>query len=194
MKLEKLFGSKAKADIIKYLVFRRQGISMRAFEHELQRSFPAIKKQIDLLEEAGVVTIDKQDAKWSVTLDPVVEEDIKRLLVWSLKYDLRCYFTEQEFLLSRHFFGKLFGNPLDQDLVLIYEADAVDFLSKIKEDINEVFRSYLIEAVSIVLMSASDFDKRYRLADKFVLSLIRNVKKNDQSASSLRTNPSERSR
>lgn len=194
MKLEKLFGSKAKADIIKYLVFRRQGISMRAFEHELQRSFPAIKKQIDLLEEAGVVTIDKQDAKWSVTLDPVVEEDIKRLLVWSLKYDLRCYFTEQEFLLSRHFFGKLFGNPLDQDLVLIYEADAVDFLSKIKEDINEVFRSYLIEAVSIVLMSASDFDKRYRLADKFVLSLIRNVKKNDQSTSSLRTNPSERSR
>jgi len=68
MKFEKLFGSKTKSDILKYLVFRRQGISMRAFEHELQRSFPAIKKQIDLLEEAGVVTIDKQDAKRAVYL------------------------------------------------------------------------------------------------------------------------------
>ena len=52
MKLDKLFGSKAKADILKYLVFRRQGISMRAFESELEWSFPAIKKQISQLDAA----------------------------------------------------------------------------------------------------------------------------------------------
>ena len=52
MKLEKLFGSRTKSDILKYLVFRRQGISVRAFESELTRSFPAIKKQIDALEDA----------------------------------------------------------------------------------------------------------------------------------------------
>jgi hypothetical protein len=35
MNLEKLFGSKAKVDILKYLIFRRQGVSMRALETEL---------------------------------------------------------------------------------------------------------------------------------------------------------------
>ena len=52
MNLEKLFGSKTKVDIIKYLLFRRQGVSMRALEAELGWTFPAIKKQVDSLEEA----------------------------------------------------------------------------------------------------------------------------------------------
>jgi predicted ArsR family transcriptional regulator len=68
MKLDKLFGSKTKADILKYLVFRRQGISVRAFESELTWSFPAIKKQIDSLEEAGVVTVKKTSSKRSIYL------------------------------------------------------------------------------------------------------------------------------
>ncbi|MDP2670078.1 MAG: hypothetical protein Q8O99_03700 [bacterium] len=70
MKLDKLLGSRAKADILKYLVFRRQGISIRAFESELERSFPAIKKQIDQLEDAGVIEIEKDQAKRSIYLTP----------------------------------------------------------------------------------------------------------------------------
>jgi len=35
MNLEKLFGSKTKVDILKYLIFRRQGVSMRALETEI---------------------------------------------------------------------------------------------------------------------------------------------------------------
>jgi len=53
---------------LKYLVFRRQGISARAFESELTWSFPAIKKQIDALEEASVVTITKTTSKRAVYL------------------------------------------------------------------------------------------------------------------------------
>lgn len=52
MNLDKLFGSRTKTDILKYLVFRRQGISMRAFETDLTWSFPAIKKQIEQLDES----------------------------------------------------------------------------------------------------------------------------------------------
>jgi hypothetical protein len=177
MKLEKLFGSKTKSDILKYLVFRRQGISMRAFEHELQRSFPAIKKQINILEEAWIISIDKQDSRWSVSLEPVMEHYIKSLFIWSLKHDLHTYFLEQEFLLKQYFYGKLFGNQLEMDLVVIYQPEAFDFLNKIKEDINMLCRNYLIEMVWIVLMSSSDFERRYRLADKFVLTLMRSVKK-----------------
>lgn len=176
MKFEKLFGSKTKSDILKYLVFRRQGISMRAFEHELQRSFPAIKKQIDLLEEAGVVTIDKQDAKRAVYLCKWLDTHIKNLFIAALKDELRTYFLEHEFMVEKHFFGKVFGNAVEMDLVLIHSANAAEFIDKLKEDINLIFRGYLIELVSVVFMTTGDFEKRYRLADKFVLWLMRNAK------------------
>jgi len=50
MRLDKLLGSQAKADILKFLVFKREGISARALENYLSWSFPSIKKQIDMLE------------------------------------------------------------------------------------------------------------------------------------------------
>ena len=64
------------------------------------------------------------------------------------------------------------------DLVLIYRPEAQMHLEKIKDDINEIFRDYLIELVNVVFMSQGDFEKRYRLADRFVLTLMRenNVK------------------
>jgi hypothetical protein len=76
------------------------------------------------------------------------------------------------------FWGKLFGISVDMDLVLVYLPEAQLHLEKIKDDINDIFRTYLIELVSVVFMSKSDFEKRYRLADRFVLTLMRenNVK------------------
>ncbi|MBP6911571.1 hypothetical protein KBC03_08475, partial [Patescibacteria group bacterium] len=65
MKLDKFLGSKTKVDILKYLIFRRQGISIRALEHEIPWTFPAIKKQVDSLEESDIVDIDKEGNKWS---------------------------------------------------------------------------------------------------------------------------------
>jgi len=61
MNLEKLFGSKTKVDILKYLLFRRQGISMRALEGEIGRTFPAIKKQVDSLNESNVINVNKDN-------------------------------------------------------------------------------------------------------------------------------------
>jgi DNA-binding MarR family transcriptional regulator len=173
MKLAKLFGSKTKADILKYLVFRRQGISVRAFEAELQWSFPAIKKQIDSLEEAGVVTIIKNSNKRSIFLTDGLGEYMRNLLIYSLKTDLSDYFAQYEMMLRHAFRGKMFGVEVDMDLVLIYTPEAQLHLEKIKSDINDIFRTYLIEMVSVVFMSQSDFEKRYRLADRFVLTLMR---------------------
>ncbi|MBQ9554378.1 hypothetical protein IJU97_05575 [bacterium] len=42
-----------------------------------------------------------------------------------------------------------------------------------KNDISECFREYWIESASIVFMSADERDKRYRLADRFVLQVMR---------------------
>jgi hypothetical protein len=77
-------------------------------------------------------------------------------------------------MMLRHaFWGKMFGVGVDMDLVLIYTPEAQMHLEKIKEDITDIFRDYLIEMVSVVFMSQSDFEKRYRLADRFVLTLMR---------------------
>lgn len=173
MKLDKLFGSKTKADILKYLVFRRQGISVRAFESELTRSFPAIKKQIDALEEASVVTITKTNSKWSIYLTEWLGQYIRNLLIYSLKQDLLAYFKEYEMIIARSFRGKMFGVNVDMDLVIIYTPEAHLHTAKIKDDINNIFRDYLIERLSVVFMSQSDFEKRYRMADRFVLTLMR---------------------
>lgn len=173
MKLDKLFGSKTKADILKYLVFRRQGISVRAFESELTWSFPAIKKQIDALEEASVVTITKTTSKWSIYLTEWLGQYIRNLLIYSLQQDLLAYFREYEMMISHSFWWKMFGINVDMDLVIIYKPEAQLHLDKVKSDIDELFRGYLIERVWVVFMSQSDFEKRYRLADRFVLTLMR---------------------
>lgn len=176
MKLDKLVWSKAKADILKYLVFRRQWISIRAFEAELERSFPAIKKQIDQLEDAGVVAIDKDNTKWrSIFLTPGLGQYIRQLLLYMIQVDLEEYFRSHELLLKKRYYGQMFGAQVEVDLVLIYEPLAVDYLPKIKEDIDRLFDTYLIRSDQnkLVLLSSSEFDKRYRLADKFVLQLMR---------------------
>ena len=77
MKLDKFLGSKTKVDILKYLIFRRQGISIRALEHEIPWTFPAIKKQVDSLEESEIVDIDKEGNKWSIVIRPSVMENIR---------------------------------------------------------------------------------------------------------------------
>jgi len=76
-------------------------------------------------------------------------------------------------IISRFFRGKMFGINVDMDLVLIYTPEAHLHTAKIKEDINNIFGDYLIERLSVVFMSQGDFEKRYRMADRFVLTLMR---------------------
>jgi hypothetical protein len=52
MNIYLLFGNRTKVDILKYLMFKEDGISARELENNLSQSFPAIKKQIDNLERA----------------------------------------------------------------------------------------------------------------------------------------------
>ena len=180
MKLDKLFGSKAKADILKYLVFRRQGISMRAFEAELEWSFPAIKKQIKQLEDAGVIEIQKNSNKRSIFLTKGLWYYIKDLMLYMLQCDLRDYFTEHEFMIHEHFLGKLRWKELDMDLVIVHTPHASEYLPSIKQSVEEVFREYLLEHVTVWYMTQDEFEKRNRVADKFVISLMRSVQQKDR--------------
>jgi len=173
MNLEKLFGSKTKVDILKYLLFKRQGISMRALESELDWTFPAIKKQVDSLKIAWIIDINKEWTGWSITLKSEIEGLMKDLFYHGLKWSLVDLFTTYEVMIEKYFFGKSFGMNLDMDLVVIYKNLEKPQIDKIKESINEIFNWYFIGVVSVVFMSIDERNTRYRLADRFVLDIIR---------------------
>lgn len=172
MNLEKLFGSKTKVDILKYLIFRRQGVSMRALEAELWWTFPAIKKQVDSLEESEVVDIEKESSGRSISIKKEFFALFKEFFFQSLKYDLTAI-LESWGQVRQHFRGDKFGKEIGIDLIIIYNEMEKTAIDQLKHQINETFREYRIESVSIVFMSHEEREKRYRLADRFVLQVMR---------------------
>ncbi|MBQ7075076.1 winged helix-turn-helix transcriptional regulator [bacterium] len=173
MNLEKLFGSKTKVDIIKYLLFRRQGVSMRALEAELGRTFPAIKKQVDSLEEAGILLVNKEGNGFSIAMKKELFPLFKTFFFDSLKVSLEMFFTENAEVISQYFWGKKFGIGLEMDLIVVYHPGNGEALTKIKSQISEIFSTYFIENGSIVYMPFDEWQKRYRLSDRFVLQVMR---------------------
>lgn len=175
MKLEKLLWSKTKVDILKYLVFKRQWISIRALENELSWSFPAIKKQVDLLCDADVLKIDKEWAWWSIRLEQWAQDIVRNLFLFSMEWMLNTIVDSSGWIIKHTYLWRIFGKPLDMDvdLVLIYETDKKEEVALLKSQIESVFKDYFIDVVSVVFLSYDDFQKRYRVADKFVLNLIR---------------------
>lgn len=175
MKLDKFLWSKTKVDILKYLLFRRQGISIRALEHEIPWTFPAIKKQVDSLEESEVVLIDKDASKWAITIHPAVSPHIKWMLLYTLETELTTLFGTYEYMIDKYFLGRIFGRELELDLAIVHKNVEKHILDAIKDAISNLFRWYFIETAQVVFMSQEEFQRRYRLADKFVLHLMRST-------------------
>ena len=173
MNLEKLFWSKTKVDILKYLIFRRQWVSMRALESEIWRTFPAIKKQIDSLDESGVLDIDKDSSGFSISLKKEYFNLFKQFFLTSLRMGLIQLFDTYSVMISKYFLGKFFWIPLDMDIIIIYQNMEKPQIDELKNWISELFREFFIENTSIVFMPLDEREKRYRLADKFALQVIR---------------------
>ncbi len=176
MRLEKLLWSKAKSDIIKYLIFRRQWLSMRALENEIERTFPAIKKQVDILAETGIIEIEKTELKWSIRLQNDFWEIMKNLYLLSLKNDIKDIFVKYPSMVERCYFGKIFGADVQLDLAIIHNGLCQEFLDEIKNNISIVCKEYFIENISLIFMTSKDFENRNRVWDRFVISLIQKCK------------------
>jgi len=58
-------------------------------------------------------------------------------------------------------------------MVIIYKNCEKALLDVVKEDISNIFRGFFIETAQVSFMSIEEFQRRYRLADKFVLNLMR---------------------
>lgn len=173
MNLEKFLGSKTKSDIIKYLIFKRQGVSMRALEQELDRTFPAIKKQIDSLEESDILVINKDAQAWSIELEPIVAPIIAKLVMITLKQACQKLINTYESMISTCYYGRLFGIDIEQDLILLYVHSDPQCLDQIKIELNGLLHAFFIDHASVVFMSEDEFRKRINMADKFALSIMR---------------------
>jgi hypothetical protein len=146
---------------------------MRALESELERTFPAIKKQIDSLDESGILHIEKEPSGFSISILPTHYDLFKNFFFTVLKFNLIQLFESYTIMIERYFRGKKFGILLEMDLIVIYKHMEKPQIDALKQAIGEVFRDFFIENVSIVFMSAEEREKRYRLADRFVLQVMR---------------------
>ncbi len=176
MNIEKFLGSKARAWIIKYLLFKRQWISIRALESDLNWSFTAVKKQVDSLLEADIVKIDKEENKWSIYLNEEVDSLVRKIFLYSLEFEIKKTFQAYHGIIEKYYLWKVFWNKIDFDIIIIYKQWDNWILNEIKKEISNIFHNYYVDSVSVVFMDFQDFQKRYRLADKFVLNLITNCK------------------
>lgn len=146
---------------------------MRALETELWWTFPAIKKQVDSLEEAGIVDIQKENTGWEIEVKPNVLPIFKELFFEGLKQNLISLFAQEKNHIVQYFWGNKFGKEIGMDLILIYENMEKEHIDTLKREISEIFRSYWIESASLVFMHTDEREKRYRLADRFVLQVMR---------------------
>ncbi|MEI8008559.1 MAG: hypothetical protein WCI00_03965 [bacterium] len=78
-------------------------------------------------------------------------------------------------MIDQYYFGKRFNIDLEMDLVVIYKNCEKPQIDMIKENINEIFRKYFIETVSVVFMHNEERQKRDRLADRFVIQIKKSL-------------------
>ncbi len=172
MDLDKLFGSKTKSDILKYLVFRRQSVSIRSLENETWWTFPGIKKQVETLEQAKILNIDKEWNWWSIVINKKIYPEIKLLLLSALKYNILDVFKNCDYKIDKIYRGKVFGKEIDPDLVFVYSSPDTD-IETIKNQLSDIFKQYMIDSATLWYLSTQEFDKRSKMADKLVISLMR---------------------
>ena len=175
MNIEHLFGSKTKVDILKYLIFRWEWISARELESHLNQSFPAIKKQIDNLELAGIVNKNKTGNRWQICIKSSVKPVIFKIFLFDMLNFLQDIKKSYHFLDS-YYVWDLFFLDLDEkiwaDLIFVYNEVEDIFLQDVKKQISEFFDKYFLD-VKIVFLKKNDYEKRLKFADKFVLRLTK---------------------
>lgn len=174
MDLDKLFGSKTKSDILKYLIFRRQSVSIRALENETWWTFPGIKKQVEALEQANILQIDKEWNGRSIIINEKIYPELKSLMLSSLRYNIINIFDNCGYKIDKIYRGKVFGKDIDPDLVFVYISPDTD-IETIKNQLSEVFKQYMIDSATLWYLSTQEFDRRSKMADKLVISLMRSV-------------------
>lgn len=176
MDLTVLFGSKAKVDILKYLVFKREWVSMRQLETVLRWSFPAIKKQVDILSRGNILDIEKKGNKWQIYIKENIKGILKELLFTWFFLDFQRVVEEYDYIVEDYFFCDFFvGSTVGVDIVIVYKKVDNAFLDEIKKAIETFHKWFFVDDCKIAFMLQAEYERRQRLADRFVVELM-NIK------------------
>lgn len=146
---------------------------MRALETEIWWTFPAIKKQVDGLAEAEIIEVIKDPLGRSINLRSDFLPLLKEIFFLGLKSELEQWFRQYPEKLLHRYRGDRFWKMIGMDIILLYDWLTKEEIDQIKITMNETFRGYWIETISVVFMSKEERDRRYRLADRFVLQVMR---------------------
>ena len=146
---------------------------MRALEQDLHWTFPAIKKQIDSMNDAWIVEILKTQAKRSIEIKPEVKDILTQMMILALKLDIQKLIDSYPTIIYKVYRWRVFGKIIEPDIVILHRSNEWQFVEQIKQDLSKIFEGYFVNAVLAVFMSESEFEKRQKYADKFVLSILR---------------------
>jgi isocitrate dehydrogenase len=149
---------------------------MRALEAELDWTFPAIKKQVDSLHQSEVIEIDKSGSKRSIIIKKDFQNIVRQIFIYALQKDIKNLFEKHKNKIETCYPGKAFGCEIEPDLVLVHNNCSKDELESIKKEVSKLFGTYFINMVYITCLSSTEREQRYRLADRFVLSIMRQTK------------------
>lgn len=96
--------------------------------------------------------------------------------MYALQRDLRQLFDQYDNKIKTCYPGKSFGYEIEPDLVIVHQNTDEEELKALKKDIATLFSTYFITMVYITCMSSTEREQRYRLADRFVLTIMRQTK------------------
>ena len=77
---------------------------MRALEQELEWTFPAIKKQIDSLEESDILLINKNAQARSIEIHHEIYPIIHQLVIITLKQTCEQLIKKHQHILSNYYY------------------------------------------------------------------------------------------
>lgn len=98
---------------------------------------------------------------------------MKELFFLALKNELIKKFDVNSSRIDRYYRGNKFGKDIGMDIIILTTQSEKEAMEQLKSEISEVFRNYWIESVSVVFMTSEERERRYRLADRFVLNVMR---------------------
>ena len=80
---------------------------MRALESEIWWTFPAIKKQVDSLEESWVLDIQKENSGFSISIKKEYFDLFKQIFFTALKTNLTNLFDTYSVMINKYFLWKI---------------------------------------------------------------------------------------
>lgn len=173
MDLEIFLGNKTKFEIIKFLLFKQEGISARELESHINCSFPAIKKQIDKLDQAGIILKNQKWNKWNLCIKSEIKPLIMDLFLYHIKSNIKKIFEQHSAVLIKCFLVDFFSKEKPKvwaDMVFIHKNIEEIFLNEIKKEISHFLDNYFLD-LKIVFITEKEYEKRLKFADKFILTI-----------------------